>query len=185
MTSVLLLAVAGSCSQSIHHQPAATASAGQTATVIESFQGPYRFLSNFWPAEVVFEGVTFPTAEHAYQAAKSLDLKQRHRIALMPTPSEAKRAGRGLPLRPDWDAIKLRVMEDCVRDKFTRHPDLRRKLLDTDDAELIEKNTWGDRFWGVCDGQGENHLGRILMRVRADLREPPLGLKQAPNQGHI
>ena len=149
-------------------RPATTQAA---AAAIDSFQGEYRFLSNFWPAQVVFEGITYPTAEHAYQAAKSLDAAERQRIAAAPTPAEAKRAGRALQQRDDWESAKFDVMERVVRDKFTRNPELRRQLLATGDAELIEGNTWGDRVWGVYHGEGENRLGRILMRVRAELRK--------------
>ncbi|RIK69394.1 MAG: DUF1768 domain-containing protein [Planctomycetota bacterium] len=147
-----------------------TADEAATSTqAIESFRGEYRFLSNFYPAEVVFEGITFPTCEHAYQAAKTLDSGERRSIAALATPSEAKRAGRELSLRADWDRVKLLVMEECVRDKFTRNPALRDRLLATGKARLIEGNVWGDTFWGVCDGRGENHLGCILMKVRAEL----------------
>jgi ribA/ribD-fused uncharacterized protein len=142
-----------------------------TRPAIDSFEGEYRFLSNFYPAETVFEGVTYPTSEHAYQAAKSLDPAERQKIAAQPTPAEAKRAGRALPKqRADWEQVKFDVMERCVRDKFTRHADLRAKLLASGDAELIEGNTWGDRIWGVYQGQGENHLGKILMKIRSELR---------------
>jgi ribA/ribD-fused uncharacterized protein len=137
---------------------------------ITEFQGPYRFLSNFWPAEVVHEGITYPSVEHAYQAAKTLNIAERRRIAAMADPAAAKRAGRKLLLREDWETAKFRVMQACVRDKFTRHAELRRKLLATGDAELIEGNTWGDRVWGVYQGEGENRLGRILMQVRGELR---------------
>jgi ribA/ribD-fused uncharacterized protein len=123
---------------------------------------------------VEFEGQDYPTVEHAYRAAKTLDATERRRIATLATPSEAKRAGRALALRGDWETVKLGVMETCVRYKFTHHAELRRRLLETGDAELIEGNTWGDRFWGVFEGEGENHLGRILMRVRGDLREAAL-----------
>src|SRR4051794_3834113 len=82
---------------------------------IGAFQGEYRFLSNFWPAEVVDEGITYPTAEHAYQAAKSLDMGGRRRIARIATPGEAKRAGEAMALRPDWEGIKYGVMLRCVR----------------------------------------------------------------------
>lgn len=140
---------------------------------IAEFQGEYRWLSNFWPAEVDFEGITYPTVEHAYQAAKTLDPAERRRIAAMTTPSEAKSAGRALPLRPDWEQVKFDVMERCVREKFTRHADLRAQLLATGNAELIEGNTWGDRIWGVYQGQGDNRLGKILMKIREELRSPP------------
>jgi hypothetical protein len=145
---------------------------GDRAKRIGSFSGPYRFLSNFWAAEIEFEGVVYPTVEHAYQAAKTLDANERRRIAALPTPSEAKKAGRALPLRADWETAKFEVMEQCVRYKFTHHPELRAKLLETGEAYMEEGNTWGDRVWGVYQGQGENRLGKILMKVRAELREP-------------
>jgi len=150
-------------------KPAAT----QPAAKIDAFQGEYRFLSNFWPAEVVFEGITYPTVEHAYQSAKTLDLNERRRIAALATPAEAKRAGSALALRADWPQAKFVVMEDCVRFKFTHHAELGRRLLETDDAYLEEGNTWNDRVWGVYQGQGENRLGKILMKVRDDLRAGP------------
>ena len=140
---------------------------------IEQFQGPYRFLSNFYPAVVEFEGITYPSVEHAYQSAKTLDRAERQRIAAIADPAEAKRAGRALQYRADWETVKFDVMERCVRDKFTRHADLREKLLATGDTELEEGNTWDDRIWGVSppgSGQGENRLGKILMKVRAELR---------------
>jgi ribA/ribD-fused uncharacterized protein len=156
---------------STHHQP---------APKIDSFQGQYRFLSNFYPAEVHFEGITYPTVEHAYQSAKTLDMNDRRRIAALPTPEEAKRAGRALKYRPDWDQAKFVVMEQCVRDKFTRHPDLRAKLLATGDAYLEEGNTWNDQIWGVYQGKGENRLGKTLMQVRDDLRH-----NRSPQHGGI
>lgn len=155
-------------------QPAATSRECSVAAAparIDSFQGEYRFLSNFWPATVVYEGITYHTVEHAYQSAKTLDMSERRRIAALATPSAAKTAGRALAQRADWEAVKLRVMEDCVRYKFTHDAELRAKLLATGDAELIEGNTWNDTFWGVCEGKGENHLGMILMKVRGELRK--------------
>ena len=151
-------------------QPPPPTPATRPAPPIDSFQGEYRFLSNFYPAQVIFEGITYPTAEHAYQAAKSLDPNDRKEIAAAPSPAEAKRAGRALKLRNDWETAKFDVMERVVRDKFTRNAELRDRLLATGDAELIEGNTWGDRIWGVYQGEGENHLGRILMNVRGELR---------------
>ena len=148
----------------------ATGPTTSSAPVTE-FQGEYRFLSNFWPARVEFEGMTYPTAEHAYQAAKSLDPSERRRIAALPSPADAKREGRKLALRSDWDTAKFVVMEQIVRDKFTRNADLRAKLLETGDAQLEEGNNWGDTTWGVVNGVGENRLGKILMKVRKELRK--------------
>jgi ribA/ribD-fused uncharacterized protein len=144
-----------------------------TAAKIGEFQGEYRFLSNFYPAEVVFEGITYPHVEGAYQSAKTLDMNERRRIAAIIDPAEAKRAGRALKYRADWEQVKFEVMETCVRYKFTHHPELREKLLATGDATLEEGNKWDDRIWGVVDGVGENRLGKILMKVRDELRRTP------------
>lgn len=142
---------------------------------IDSFQGDYRFLSNFWPAEVIFENLTFPSVEHAYQAAKTLSLDQRQDIARLATPAEAKKAGHKLPQRPDWERVKFDVMEECVRYKFTNHEDLKAKLVATGETELVEGNDWGDVVWGVYQGKGENRLGKILMKIRSELREASVG----------
>ena len=85
------------------------------------------------------------------------------------TPGQAKRAGNKLVLRPDWEQIKIIVMTDLCRIKF-QDPHMRKLLLDTGDAELIEGNWWNDTFWGVCNGIGQNHLGKILMAIRNLLR---------------
>jgi N-glycosidase YbiA len=138
---------------------------------IDSFQGQYRFLSNFYPSEVVFEGITYPTVEHAYQSAKTLDMNERRRIAAIATPADAKKAGRALQYRADWPIAKFEVMEICVRFKFTHHPDLAAKLLATGDAYLEEGNTWNDQIWGVYQGKGDNRLGKILMKIRGELRD--------------
>ena len=151
-------------------QPTSAPATTQVSSKIAEFQGEYRFLSNFWPATVVYEGITYPTSEHAYQAAKTLDVEQRKRIAALQTPAEAKSAGRALKLRDDWESVKFTVMEDVVRFKFTHHDDLRAKLLATGDAYLEEGNNWGDEVWGVCNGKGENRLGKILMKIRSELK---------------
>jgi ribA/ribD-fused uncharacterized protein len=137
---------------------------------VSFFRGSYRFLSNFYPAVVVFEGKRYPTVEHAFQAAKTDDVVERARIGAADTPAKAKAMGRRVALRKDWENVKLDVMLELLRKKFGR-PELRDLLLDTGDAKLIEGNTWNDRFWGVVDGQGKNHLGRLLMKVRDELRQ--------------
>lgn len=137
---------------------------------ISSFQGNFRFLSNFYPAEVEFEGMIYPTVEHAYQAAKTLDFNERKRISGAITPGMAKRMGRQLAIRKDWNNIKLEVMEKLVYKKFSSHKHLMLLLLDTKGKILEEGNNWKDRFWGVDEqGNGLNHLGKILMKVRGDL----------------
>ncbi len=143
---------------------------GRPLTHIWAFSGPHRFLSNFYEWSVTYEGHTYPSVEHAFQAAKSLDPVDRVRISCISTPGGAKRAGRQVPLRADWDDVRIDVMHALLRLKFAPGSDLAKMLLDTGDAELVEGNTWGDRFWGVCGGEGENNLGKLLMKVRAELR---------------
>lgn len=136
---------------------------------IDSFSGEHEFLSNFMHSEIEYEGGTYPTVEHAFQAAKTLDKEERKGVREKKTPGQAKRAGRKVKLRPHWDNMKCMVMHNLLVKKFENEY-LREKLLATGDAELIEGNTWGDKFWGVCKGEGENNLGRILMKVREKLR---------------
>lgn len=138
--------------------------------MINSFSGPYRFLSNFYPAVVLLDGVPYPTVEHAFQAAKTADTGDRAIIRSLPTPLEAKAFGKRVLLREDWETVKIEVMTDLVRQKF-HQVELREKLLATGDQTLVEGNRWGDMYWGVCRGQGMNWLGRILMKVREEIRK--------------
>jgi ribA/ribD-fused uncharacterized protein len=133
--------------------------------MISEFQGDCRWLSNFYPAKVTLDGVVYPTVEHAYQAAKTHNWIERKSILLADTPGKAKRLGGRATLREDWHEVKLSVMKGLVQQKFT-DPTLRRLLLATGDEELVEGNRWNDTFWGVCNGTGLNHLGRIIMQVR-------------------
>jgi len=133
---------------------------------IESFSGEYRFLSNFWMARVTIGDIDWPTVEHVYQAAKSLDENDWLIIWNCKTPGQAKRAGNKIKLREDWNQVKLDAMNQFVTAKFEQNPHLMNKLLATGDAELIEGNNWGDTYWGVCRGKGSNHLGKILMEIR-------------------
>lgn len=139
--------------------------------MIAEFEGEYRFLSNFWPASVVYEGKLYPSTEHAYQAAKTHNADIREKIANTPTPDKAKYLGKSLKLRSDWENVKDDVMRELVSQKFTVHPELKQKLIDTGDQELIEGNTWNDTYWGVCRGKGQNKLGKILMDIRKQLNE--------------
>lgn len=135
-------------------------------SVIDSFSGPHRFLSNFYPSPVVFDEFEYPSVEHAYQAAKTLARAERFYISRLKTPAEAKRAGQRLILREDWDDARVGVMLILLCEKFKPGTPLAEKLAQTGDAKLIEGNTWGDRFWGVCGGEGLNMLGILLMGVR-------------------
>jgi N-glycosidase YbiA len=162
-----------------------------TLREINSFSGKFEFLSNFSPHPVFIEDIRFPTAEHAFQAMKTTDPGARQLIARLPTPGKAKRVGRQIDLRPDWEDIKLEVMWFIVLAKFRQNTWIRRQLWLTRNAELIEGNHWGDRFWGMTldnecgqrpetckwgnacadcrEWTGENHLGKILMEVRREL----------------
>lgn len=137
--------------------------------VIDSFSGKYAFLSNFYAAEVEYEGISFLNSEAAFQAAKVLNFNERLAFSKL-QPNEAKRKGRRVALREDWEAVKDDVMYQIVKDKFTRSKQLKELLLDTGDAELVEGNYWNDTYWGQCNGVGQNKLGKILMRVRQELR---------------
>jgi ribA/ribD-fused uncharacterized protein len=139
--------------------------------MINSFNGKYRFLSNFHISPAVFEGQTFPSVEHGFQAAKTTDIGVRKTFNNSMTPGDSKRAGRKLPLRADWESVKFRVMEDLLRSKFSLDNRLAEQLIATGSEELVEGNTWNDRCWGVCNGAGQNNLGILLMKIRRELNE--------------
>ncbi len=148
--------------------------------MIDRFTGPYAFLSNFFPAPVAYDGVTYPTTEHAFQAAKTLDRSTRAAIQACARPAEAKHLGRACTLRPHWNTLRLDVMRSLIQQKFAAGTTLAQQLLDTDSRPLVERNTWGDDFWGVYQGQGHNHLGLLLMQHRAELRAPGTPRDPAP-----
>ena len=136
--------------------------------VISSFTGKYRFLSNFYQCEIRFDGNTYPSSEHAYMAARTHDveLKERFQNPTELSAGQAKRLGRSLVLRDDWEEVKDQVMFDILCAKFSKS-DLRELLDSTGSAILIEGNTWGDVYWGECPiGTGRNQLGITLMSIR-------------------
>jgi ribA/ribD-fused uncharacterized protein len=137
---------------------------------IDSFSGYFSFLSNFAGVPIEYEGLQFCSVEHAYQAAKTLDLSERKKIQTAIHPGTAKKLGRTLTIRKDWHDIKLAVMEELLNQKFSDSY-FKECLLITENVELIEGNTWGDTFWGVCNGKGQNHLGKLLMKIRSKLQE--------------
>lgn len=133
------------------------------------------FLSNFSLCSVKFEGLTYISVEHAYQAAKSLDEDVRKLVMSEPTPARAKRRGKAIVLRPNWDNIKFDIMHDLLVQKFASDTTFERKLLDTGDAILIEGNYWHDLCWGQCycprhKWEGGNALGNMLMEIRAEIK---------------
>ena len=145
----------------------------QTQDAISSFEGDYFFLSNFYPSPIVGkdDGIEYPTVEHYFQAHKTTNMEDRIKIAGAKTPGMAKRAGRAIDLRPDWEKIKVGVMFDALSEKF-KNPDLQTKLIATGNKRLIEGNFWHDNFWGACRCEKcagktkRNQLGSLLIKVR-------------------
>ena len=140
--------------------------------MIDSFKDEYRWLSNFWYCRVELDGMGYSSVEAAYVAAKTLNTAEREHVRSLKTPAEAKAYGRTLELRLDWEDVKLDVMLDLLRQKFSsRNYPLLLKLIATYPQELVEGNHWGDTFWGVCRGVGQNNLGKLLVQVREEITE--------------
>jgi predicted NAD-dependent protein-ADP-ribosyltransferase YbiA (DUF1768 family) len=134
---------------------------------ISSFTGEYRWLSNFWECyPIVYEDLTFETIENAYQASKTFPRLRSDFIDI--SPGAAKKLGKKVPLRPAFSANKLSIMRFLCEQKFGREP-LRTCLMETAPKMITEGNIWGDVYWGMCNGRGQNHLGRIIMDIREKL----------------
>jgi N-glycosidase YbiA len=146
----------------------------RTPRSIIAFRGSYAFLSNFYNSGVPIDlgdGLLYPTAEHAFQAMKTDDMLERQVICAADTPHGAKRLGRKVNKRADWDAwYRVWAMDVVLTNKFHGNEKLTRYLLATGDAVLIEGNDWGDTYWGQVDGKGQNMLGILLMVMRQNLR---------------
>lgn len=135
--------------------------------IINAFRNEYFFLSNFYERPVTYKGIPYTNTESAFQAQKCKTEDERLQFSPL-NPTEAKKLGRRVSLRPDWEDIKVKEMEAIVRCKFEQNPDLKEKLIATRGTYLEEGNTWGDRIWGTTNGQGANLLGQILMKMRED-----------------
>lgn len=138
--------------------------------VINSFNGEYRFLSNFWPCTVIYECLEFNCVEAAFVAAKTTDIEKRRHIQALKSPGECKKFGRKIELRENWDKIKIEIMNDLLKQKFAKGSQLGDMLVKTRDMHLIEGNTLGDTFCGVCYGVGQNVLGLMLMEIRNSIK---------------
>ena len=143
--------------------------------MINVFDGEFAFLSNFYPSPIDENGITYPTVEHYFQAQKTLDVKERRTIAAATTPGQAKRMGRHVSLRPDWEKVKIDVMRKGLELKF-QDPTLQVRLIGTGSYELVEGNTWHDNTWGSCvcskceNIPGRNLLGNLLMELREQVK---------------
>jgi ribA/ribD-fused uncharacterized protein len=137
---------------------------------------PYGAFSNLYKSPVKFDGLKYPTAEHAYQAGKAQKPEVRDWILAAPSPSLAAMAAHGLytwDIVPNWSEIKFDRMRRVLAAKFTQHPELQSLLLSTGDKRLVEAGTTNNavnRLWGEVNGVGENMLGKMLMEVRSELR---------------
>lgn len=143
--------------------------------MINSFEGKYSFLSNFYQSTITDGNLMFPTVEHMYQAAKTTDMADYEKIAGARTPNEAKRLGRHCTIRKDWEEVKEQVMYKALVEKFSI-PELQKALLATGEEELEEGNYWHDNIWGKCycvecqNTVGQNKLGKMLMKIREEIK---------------
>ena len=148
--------------------------------MIDEFRGRYYFLSNLYPCTIEYQGIKYPTVEHFYVAMKVNDQQLingiyytpndfREMISTIKIPEEVKKIGGKVKLRKNWSTKKLEIMNWVIREKF-KDEKLAEMLLSTGDEKLVESNYWKDFYWGVCNGKGENHLGKILMEVREELK---------------
>ena len=143
--------------------------------IIDEFRGKYFFLSNFFVIPILYKGDWYVSSEHAFQAQKAINEKDRQYIQDARTPRIAKQRGNEIALRPNWRAIRMPKMYDILICKFTDNV-LSKKLLETGGVLLIEGNSWGDRYWGMVrdkvtgEWKGDNFLGKLLMKVRNEIR---------------
>lgn len=136
---------------------------------IDSFRGKYAFLSNFYLSPFTIKNREYKTVEHFFQSCKTEDFEEQEKIRNSKSPSEAKKLGKKVKLRDDWELVKVTFMYLGLLCKFEQSKDLAKKLIDTGDLELIEGNNWNDTYWGVCNGNGKNILGKLLMIIRNKL----------------
>lgn len=131
------------------------------------FRNEFYFLSNMFNCTVMYNDCTYRCAESAFQSQKCVDEEEKELFAHMDG-FLAKRYGKKVSLRKDWNKVRVPIMEEVVRAKFEQHPELARKLAKIEGV-IQEDNSWEDTFWGVCEGKGENNLGKILMKIRDEL----------------
>lgn len=145
--------------------------------MIDKFEDKYSFLSNFYYSPFALGDKGYFTVENYFQSMKAADPTEAEKIRLAHTPGQSKRLGRRCKIREDWEELKDEVMYEGVKAKFLQNPALKNKLLNTGNEYLQEGNTWHDNEWGACycvncqDIMAKNKLGKILMRVRGELRE--------------
>ena len=141
---------------------------------------PYGCFSNFYPCDIMYDGILYHNSESAWQSLKTMDKNIRKLFSNL-DPSEAKREGRRLLLRKDWEEVKYSLMVDVCYEKFKQNPSLKEILLSTGNSELVENTTgWHDNTWGNCNCdkcspiKGKNLLGKALMEVRSKMKDEEL-----------
>lgn len=139
--------------------------------MIKEFKNQYIFLSNFYECPIYYNKLVFCNAEAAFQAQKAIDEKEQYKFINL-NASQARKLGKTIALREDWEEVKDNIMYEIVKRKFTVNKELKQKLIDTKDEELVEGNWWHDTYWGVDSktGVGKNKLGKILMKVREEVK---------------
>jgi len=143
--------------------------------MIKAFVDKYRFLSNFFPSPIIWNGQRWETAEHLYQAMKTVNKNDRELIRLASTPGKTKKLGQQVELRSDWENAKHRTMKEILELKFKQNPELAQKLINTKGMILEEGNFWHDNYWGICRCKRckhktrQNHLGLLLMELRKEI----------------
>lgn len=140
--------------------------------MISEFKNEFRWLSNFAKVEIILDDIKYPSVEHAYMSAKSDEIEWKNFCSdSKNTASQVKRKSRTISLKSNWESIKLEIMRECIRQKFSQEP-YKTLLIRTEDLHLQEGNFWNDKFWGVClkTNQGENNLGKIIMEFRRTIQ---------------
>lgn len=139
--------------------------------MIKEFKNQYFFLSNFYECPIYYNKLVFCNAEAAFQAQKVIDEKEQYKFINL-NASQARKLGKTIVLRKDWEEVKDNIMYEIVKRKFTVNKELQQKLIDTKDEELVEGNWWHDTYWGIDSktGIGKNKLGKILMKVREEVK---------------
>lgn len=136
------------------------------------FKDEYEWLSNFSECKIEYEGIKYPSVEHFYVAMKSTDPEIRSEVSKLTTPGKAKRFGRKLEIRPQWEDLKVSIMKYALDEKYSQEP-YKSLLIETGDIEIQEGNMWGDTFWGIDleSGEGRNTLGKMIMSIRTELNK--------------
>lgn len=145
--------------------------------MINSFRGYHAWLSNMYSCNIEFMGHKFKSVENAYMFVKRPSDLDWLNKCLELSPGDVKKASKLIAVREDWESVKLSIMYELLKKKFTQEP-FRTDLLNTRGENIVEGNRWNDTFWGVdiksSPNVGENWLGRLIMDIRTKLKNGKL-----------